>query len=257
MIKLRVAKRDEERQEYIQSLIKIARQALEAAGLPGDVQGRPKHLYGIYQKMERQSITFEEVYDLTAIRIITDSNMNCYAILGLIHSLWPPVPARFKDYVATPRTNLYQSLHTTVVGPQGEYVEFQIRTDEMHRINEYGVAAHWRYKELGQVSGKDEKVFSWLRQFVEWHKDLTDNRQFMDSVKLDLFHDVVFIFTPKGEVKRNAGRSNSGRFCLCHPYGNRRSLYWGKNQRKTCPIAAPANEWRYVRNFDFAVPGAP
>ena len=201
MLKLRVAKRDEERQDYIQSLIRMAKEALAEAGLSGDVQGRPKNLYSIYQKMERQSITFEEVYDLTAIRIVTDSKMSCYAILGLIHSLWPPVPGRFKDYVATPRSNLYQSLHTTVVGPQGEYVEFQIRTDEMHRINEYGVAAHWRYKEPSNVVGKDEKAFSWLRQFVEWHKDLTDNRQFMDTFKLDLFHDVVYVFTPKAEVK--------------------------------------------------------
>jgi GTP pyrophosphokinase len=201
MLKLRVAKRDEERQDYIQSLIRMAGEALTKAGLPGDVQGRPKHLYSNYPKMERQSITIEEVYDLTAIRIVTDSKMNCYAILGLIHSLWPPVPGRFKDYVATPRSNLYQSLHTTVVGPQGEYVEFQIRTEEMHGINEYGVAAHWRYKEPSKVAGKDEKAFSWLRQFVEWHKDLTDNRQFMDTFKLDLFHDVVYVFTPKAEVK--------------------------------------------------------
>ncbi|GJL52447.1 MAG: GTP pyrophosphokinase [Nitrospirales bacterium] len=201
MLKLRVAKRDEERQEFLEMLVDMAREALAKASLHGDIQGRPKHLYSIYQKMERQSITFEEVYDLSAVRIITDSKMNCYAILGLIHSLWPPVPGRFKDYVATPRANLYQSLHTTVVGPQGEYVEFQIRTEEMHRINEYGVASHWRYKEPGAVTGKDEKVFSWLRQFVEWHKDLSDNRQFMDSVKLDLFHDVVFVFTPLGEVK--------------------------------------------------------
>ena len=201
MLKLRVAKRDEERQDFIQQLIDLAREALAKAQLPAVIEGRPKHLYSIYQKMERQSITFEEVYDLTAIRIITDSKMNCYAILGLIHSQWPPVPGRFKDYVATPRANLYQSLHTTVIGPQGEYVEFQIRTEEMHRINEYGVASHWRYKEPGAASGKDEKIFSWLRQFVEWHKDLSDNRQFMDSVKLDLFHDVVFVFTPLGEVK--------------------------------------------------------
>jgi len=201
MLKLRVAKRDEERQDYIQSLIRMAGEALTKVGLPGDVQGRQKNLYSIYQKMERQSITFEEVYDLTAIRIVTDSKMNCYAILGLIHSLWPPVPGRFKDYVATPRANLYQSLHTTVVGPQGEYVEFQIRTEEMHGINEYGVAAHWRYKEPSKVAGKDENAFSWLRQFVEWHKDLTDNRQFMDTFKLDLFHDVVYVFTPKAEVK--------------------------------------------------------
>jgi len=201
MLILRLAKKDDERQAYIQSLIGIASKVLMDAGLPGHIEGRPKHLFSIFQKMERRAVSFDEIFDLTAIRIITDTKMTCYAILGLIHSMWPPVPGRFKDYIATPRSNLYQSLHTTVVGPQGEYVEFQIRTEEMHGINEYGVAAHWRYKESGKVVGRDEQVFSWLRQFVEWHKDLSDNRQFMDSVKLDLFHDVVFVFTPKGEVR--------------------------------------------------------
>ncbi|UCH90736.1 MAG: bifunctional (p)ppGpp synthetase/guanosine-3',5'-bis(diphosphate) 3'-pyrophosphohydrolase [Nitrospirota bacterium] len=201
LLKLRLAKRDDERQAYIQTLIQMAQEALTEAGLPGQIDGRPKHLFSIYQKMERRSVSFDEIYDLTAIRIVTDSKMNCYAVLGLIHSIWPPVPGRVKDYVATPRSNLYQSLHTTVVGPQGEYVEFQIRTAEMHRINEYGVAAHWLYKEPMKARGGDGEVFSWLRQFVEWHKDLSDNRQFMDSVKLDLFHDVVFVFTPKGEVR--------------------------------------------------------
>ncbi|MBI4401029.1 MAG: bifunctional (p)ppGpp synthetase/guanosine-3',5'-bis(diphosphate) 3'-pyrophosphohydrolase [Nitrospirae bacterium] len=200
-LKLRVAKRDEERQQYLEEVIRLVKQALAEAGLKGEVQGRPKHLYGVYQKMERQSISFEEVYDLTAIRIITDTKMNCYGILGLIHSLWRPVPGRFKDYIAIPKSNLYQSLHTTVVGPKGEHVEFQIRTEEMHRVAEYGIAAHWKYKERGQIDDKDKKVFSWLRQFVEWNQDLTDNRQFMDSVKLDLFHDVVYVFTPKGMVK--------------------------------------------------------
>jgi guanosine-3',5'-bis(diphosphate) 3'-pyrophosphohydrolase len=201
LLKARVAKRDEERQEYIDEVIGIVRHALAEATLKGEVQGRPKHLYGIYQKMERQSISFEEVYDLTAIRLITDTKMNCYAILGLIHSLWRPVPGRFKDYIAIPKSNLYQSLHTTVVGPKGEHVEFQIRTEEMHRIAEQGIAAHWKYKERGQIDDRDGKIFSWLRQFVEWHQDLTDNRQFMDTVKLDLFHDVVYVFTPKGMVK--------------------------------------------------------
>ena len=200
-LKTRVAKRDEERQEYIEEVIALVKKALEEAGLKGEVQGRPKHLYGIYQKMERQAISFEEVYDLTAIRIITDTKMNCYALLGLIHSLWRPVPGRFKDYIAIPKSNLYQSLHTTVVGPRGEHVEFQIRTEEMHRVAEQGIASHWKYKERGQIDDKEGKVFSWLRQLVEWHQDLPDNRQFMDSVKLDLFHDVVYVFTPKGMVK--------------------------------------------------------
>ncbi len=200
-LKMRVAKRDEDRQQYVQDVIQLVKQALIEAGLNGEVQGRPKHLYGISQKMERQAVSFDEVYDLAAVRIITDTKMNCYAALGLIHSLWRPVPGRFKDYIAIPKSNLYQSLHTTVIGPKGERVEFQIRTEEMHRISEYGIAAHWKYKEHGTIDDQEGKAFSWLRQFVEWHQDLADNRQFMDSVKLDLFHDVVYVFTPKGLVK--------------------------------------------------------
>ncbi len=200
-LRVSVAKRDEDRQVYIQEVIDLVKKAVEENGLPGAVYGRPKHLYGIYQKMKRQSISFDEVYDLTALRIITDSKMSCYALLGVIHSLWRPLPGRFKDYIAIPKSNLYQSLHTTVVGPKGEHVEFQIRTDEMHRVAEYGIAAHWKYKEQGRVGDKDSKAFGWLRQFVEWQKDLPDNRQFMDSVKLELFHDVVYVFTPKGSVK--------------------------------------------------------
>ena len=200
-LRVSVAKRDEDRQQYIQEVRALVEKALAENGLVGAVYGRPKHLYGIYQKMNKQSISFEEVYDLTALRIITDTKMNCYALLGVIHSLWRPLPGRFKDYIAIPKFNLYQSLHTTVVGPKGEHVEFQIRTDEMHRVAEYGIAAHWKYKEQGRVEDKDSKAFGWLRQFIEWQKDLPDNRQFMDSVKLELFHDVVYVFTPKGTVK--------------------------------------------------------
>ncbi|MDH4080013.1 MAG: bifunctional (p)ppGpp synthetase/guanosine-3',5'-bis(diphosphate) 3'-pyrophosphohydrolase [Nitrospira sp.] len=200
-LRVRVAKRDEDRQQYIQEVRGLVEKALAENGLVGAVNGRPKHLYGIYQKMKKQSISFEEVYDLTALRIITDTKMNCYALLGVIHSLWRPLPGRFKDYIAIPKSNLYQSLHTTVVGPKGEHVEFQIRTEEMHRVAEYGIAAHWKYKEQGRVQDKDSKTFGWLRQFIEWQQDLPDNRQFMDSVKLELFHDVVYVFTPKGIVK--------------------------------------------------------
>jgi len=200
-LRVRVAKRDEDRQQYIDEVSQLVKKAMQENGLAGQVYGRPKHLYGIYQKMNKQSITFEEVYDLTALRIVTDTKMNCYAVLGVIHSVWRPVPGRFKDYIAIPKSNLYQSLHTTVVGPKGEHVEFQIRTEEMHRIAEHGIAAHWKYKEQGHVEDRDSKAFGWLHQFVEWQEDLTDNRQFMDSVKLDLFHDVVYVFTPKGVVK--------------------------------------------------------
>jgi GTP pyrophosphokinase len=200
-LRVRVAKRDEDRQQYVDEVMGLVQKAMQENGLAGQVYGRPKHLYGIYQKMNKQSIAFEEVYDLTALRIVTDVKMNCYALLGVIHSLWRPVPGRFKDYIAIPKSNLYQSLHTTVVGPKGEHVEFQIRTEDMHRIAEHGIAAHWKYKEQGDVANRDSKAFGWLHQFVEWQEDLVDNRQFMDSVKLDLFHDVVYVFTPKGIVK--------------------------------------------------------
>ena len=197
----RVAKRVEEREQYIRDVIGIVRAKLVEHGLAGEVAGRPKHLYSIYQKMEAQGISFEEIYDLTAIRVITDTPMNCYGIMGLIHSLWRPVPGRFKDYIGVPKSNHYQSLHTTIAGPKGEHVEFQIRTRDMHRVAEEGIAAHWTYKERGEIDERDKLVFTWLRQLLESHQDLTDNRQFMESVKLNLYSDVVYVFTPKGAVK--------------------------------------------------------
>ncbi len=197
----RVAQRVEEREQYIQEVIGVVRAKLAEHGLVGEMVGRSKHLYSVYQKMEKQGVSFEEVYDLTAIRVITDTQMNCYAIMGLIHSLWRPVPGRFKDYIGVPKSNHYQSLHTTVVGPKGEHVEFQIRTHEMHRIAQEGIAAHWTYKEQGEIDETEKRVFTWLRQLLESHQDLTDNRQFMESVKLDLYSDVVYVFTPKGAVK--------------------------------------------------------
>jgi GTP pyrophosphokinase len=151
--------------------------------------------------MREKHAGFAQVSDLFGFRIVVPTLSDCYVALGVLHQLYKPVPGRFKDYIAIPKSNLYPSLPTTVVGPKGEHVEFQIRTEEMHRIAEHGIAAHWKYKEQGQVADRDSKAFGWLHQFVEWHEDLTDNRQFMDSVKLDLFHDVVYVFTPKGIVK--------------------------------------------------------
>jgi GTP pyrophosphokinase len=196
----KVAKQLAERQRYVDSVIETVKTAMTQYQFAGRVLGRPKHFYGIYSKMERREIPFEEVYDLIGIRIITDSKIACYGILGMIHSLWKPVPGRFKDYIGVPKSNLYQSLHTTVIGPQAEHVEFQIRTDEMNRVAEEGIAAHWRYKEHGQIDEKDTRLFAWLRQLVEWQQDLTDNRQFLNSIKMDLFSDVIYVFTPKGDV---------------------------------------------------------
>ncbi|OGW35127.1 MAG: GTP pyrophosphokinase [Nitrospirae bacterium GWD2_57_9] len=197
----KVNQRRIERESYINELIETMKRQLAEHGYKGEVKGRPKHFYSIYQKMLKQGIAFEDVYDLIAIRIITDSKVNCYAIMGLIHSLWTPVPGRFKDFIGVPKSNLYQSLHTTVIGPKGERVEFQIRTEEMHRIAEEGIAAHWRYKEKSAVSQREEQQFAWLRQLLEWQRDLPDAREFMETVKGDLFPDVVYVFTPRGDVK--------------------------------------------------------
>jgi GTP pyrophosphokinase len=190
-----------ERESYINELIEIMKKQLAEHGYQGEVKGRPKHFYSIYQKMLKQGIAFEDIYDLIAIRIITDTKVNCYAILGLIHSLWTPVPGRFKDFIGVPKSNLYQSLHTTIIGPKGERVEFQIRTEEMHRLAEEGIAAHWRYKEKSAISQRDEKQYAWLRQLLEWQKDVPDAKEFMETVKGDLFPDVVYVFTPRGDVK--------------------------------------------------------
>lgn len=197
----RVAQRRVERQAYIEDLIEIVKRRLAEHGFKGEVTGRPKHFYGIWQKMQKQGISFDDVYDLIAIRIITDTKVNCYAILGLIHSLWTPVPGRFKDFIGVPKSNLYQSLHTTVIGPKGQRVEFQIRTEDMHRVAEEGIAAHWRYKERAALSQRDEQQFAWLRQLLEWQRDLPDAKEFMETVKGDLFPDVVYVFTPRGDVR--------------------------------------------------------
>ncbi len=197
----KVAQKKVERQAYIDELIEIMKRQLAEHGYKGDVKGRPKHFFSIWQKIKKQGISFEDVYDLIAVRIITDTKVNCYAILGLIHSLWTPVPGRFKDFIGVPKSNLYQSLHTTVIGPKGERVEFQIRTEEMHRIAEEGIAAHWRYKERSAVSQREEQQFAWLRQLVEWQQDLTDAKEFMETVKGDLFPDVVYVFTPRGDIR--------------------------------------------------------
>lgn len=197
----KVAKRREEQEGYIGEVAEIVKNKLKEEGLPGDVSGRIKHYYGIYQKMQKQRITFEQVHDVLGLRIITDTNANCYAILGLVHSLWTPIPGRFKDYIGVPRSNMYQSLHTTVIGPKGERVEFQIRTSEMHRIAEQGIASHWKYKERGEVDEKSSRYISWLRDLIQAQKELADAEDFLEAVKGEVVPEVVYVFTPKGEIK--------------------------------------------------------
>ncbi|HXG15221.1 MAG TPA: bifunctional (p)ppGpp synthetase/guanosine-3',5'-bis(diphosphate) 3'-pyrophosphohydrolase [Calidithermus sp.] len=197
----RVAKRRLEREAEINQVIAIIERKLTEVGIKAQIRGRPKHFYSIWKKMHDQGREFDEIYDLTAVRVITDTVRDCYGALGVIHSLWKPVPGRFKDFIAMPKVNMYQSLHTTVIGPKGDPVEIQIRTWEMHRIAEEGIAAHWLYKE--KKSGKDrlDDSLLWLRQLLETQQELKDPREFLDTVRVDLFPDEVYVFTPKGDVK--------------------------------------------------------
>jgi len=207
----RVSSRAKERDRFVAEVIELIRDRLKENGIDAQIYGRVKHLYSIWRKMRMQELPFEQIHDLIAFRVIVGNVAQCYEALGLIHSLWKPVPGRFKDYIAIPKPNMYQSLHTTVVGPRAERIEIQIRTDEMHRVAEQGVAAHWRYKEGGRPDGKgprkdgiragDAETYGWLRQLLEWQRELSDPTEFLETVKVDLFADEVFVFTPKGDVK--------------------------------------------------------
>ena len=196
----KVAKKKEEQEGYLGEVVKIIEVKLAEASISSKIIGRVKHYYGIFQKTQKQRIPFEEVYDVLALRITTDTEADCYGILGLIHSLWTPVPGRFKDYIGAPKSNLYQSLHTTVIGPKGEKVEFQIRTYKMDKVAEEGIASHWKYKEHRPIAEKDDKYFSWLRDLIHSQKDLPSAKEFLEAVKGNIFPDVVYVFTPKGDV---------------------------------------------------------
>ncbi|MBI9081271.1 MAG: bifunctional (p)ppGpp synthetase/guanosine-3',5'-bis(diphosphate) 3'-pyrophosphohydrolase [Pseudodesulfovibrio sp.] len=193
---------------YIEKVISLIDDLFKKNSIKGQVHGRTKHLHSIHVKMEQQGLTFDEIFDLIAFRIILKSLKDCYAVLGLIHSLWRPVSGRFKDYISIPKANMYQSLHSTVIGPDGERIEFQIRTEEMNQIAEYGVAAHWQYKEVGKGSkrGKaagtrDAERYTWLRQIMDWQRELSDPREFMSSLRLEMFQEEVYVFTPNGDIK--------------------------------------------------------
>lgn len=189
-----------ERERYVNEAGAFVSKELDALGIHAEISGRAKHFYSIYSKMTRKGREFNEIYDLTAMRVIVDSVKDCYGAVGVIHSLWKPLPGRFKDFVAMPKFNMYQSLHTTVIGPEGRPLEIQIRTREMHDMAEFGIAAHWIYKQDPTSSEGDGKL-KWLRRLLDWQQEMSDPKEFMDTLKVDLFEDEVFVFTPKGEVK--------------------------------------------------------
>jgi guanosine-3',5'-bis(diphosphate) 3'-pyrophosphohydrolase len=186
---------------YVAEVSERLRQVMTEAEIPVQINGRSKHLWSIYQKMKRTARDFEQIQDIVAFRVLTGSVRDCYAALGIVHSHWTPVPGRFKDFIALPKPNLYQSLHTTVIGPRSERMEVQIRTEDMHHTADHGIAAHWQYKEKTPLGPADRKAFAWLHQLMEWQRDLKDPTEFIETVKIDLFEEEVFVFTPKGDVK--------------------------------------------------------
>lgn len=203
----KIALRKSEREKFVQSIVKDVREQMDKAGIKAEIDGRAKHFFSIYKKMVNQEKTLDQIYDLFAVRIIVDTVKDCYAALGIIHEMYKPIPGRFKDYIAMPKQNMYQSLHTTLIGPNGQPFEIQIRTFEMHRTAEYGIAAHWKYKEAANgikpAAQQEEEKLSWLRQILEWQRDMSDNKEFLSLLKsdLDLFNENVYCFSPAGDVK--------------------------------------------------------
>jgi GTP pyrophosphokinase len=196
-----LASRRAVRERYIDRTMKVLAAELEKAGVKAELSGRPKHLWSIAEKMKRKHVGVDQVYDLLAVRVIVADVPTCYAVLGVAHTLWPPIPGQFDDYIAVPKNNMYQSLHTAVMGPDGQPIEIQVRTHDMHTLAEYGIAAHWRYKEGGKGDANYESKLAWVRQLMEWQHDVADATEFVESLKVDVFQDQVFVFTPKGEVK--------------------------------------------------------
>ncbi|MBP1747614.1 MAG: relA [Deltaproteobacteria bacterium] len=196
-----IAQKKKEREAYINEVIALLRQKLDEFHVEADIFGRAKHLYSIYRKMTIEGLNIDDIYDIIAFRVVVKTIKECYEALGIIHAAYKPIPGKFSDYIALPKANMYQSLHTKIMGPHGEKIEIQIRTKEMHRLAEEGIAAHWKYKEGKVFNPKEDKIFAWLRRIIEWQQELKDNKEFMEIFKIDLFPDEVYVFTPNGDVR--------------------------------------------------------
>ena len=196
-----ISQKKKEREAYINEVIGLLRQRLDQFHLKANIFGRAKHLYSIYRKMTLEGLNIDDIYDIIAFRVVVETIKECYEALGIIHAFYKPIPGKFSDYIALPKANMYQSLHTKIMGPHGEKIEIQIRTKDMHRLAEEGIAAHWKYKEGNVFNPKEDKIFAWLRRIIEWQQELKDNKEFMEIFKIDLFPDEVYVFTPRGDVR--------------------------------------------------------
>ena len=240
------------RESYIERAIAELRPSLEAAGIEADIEGRPKHIYSIWKKMQRKGAEFGEIYDVYAIRLLVDEVRDCYAALGIVHSIWRPIPGQFDDYIAVPKNNLYQSLHTAVIALDGKPLEIQIRTHQMHQVSEVGIAAHWRYKEGTKSDREYDAKLAWLRQLMDWQRDVSesDATEFVEGIKLDIFQDQVFVFTPEGRHQGPAGGRHAARLRLPDPHRRRPPDDRGQGQQPARPARLPAQERRHRRDRD-------
>ena len=236
------------RETYIQRSIDELRPKLEAAGIKADIEGRPKHIYSIWKKMQRKGAEFGEIYDVYAIRLLVDEVKDCYAALGIVHSIWRPIPGQFDDYIAVPKNNLYQSLHTAVIAIDGKPLEIQIRTHQMHQVSEVGIAAHWRYKEGTKSDREYDAKLAWLRQLMDWQRDVADATEFVEGIKLDIFQDQVFVFTPKGDIKDLPNGATPLDFAYrIHTDVGHRTI-GAKVNNRLVPARLPAQERRHRRD---------
>ncbi len=241
------------REAYVERAMEVLDQALLESGIKAELSGRPKHIFSIYKKMQRKRAEFGEIYDVHALRVLVEDVRECYAALGVVHSLWRPIPGQFDDYIAMPKNNMYQSLHTAVVALDGKPLEVQIRSQEMHRVSEIGIAAHWRYKEGSRADRAYDAKLAWVRQLMDWQQDVSDATEFIEGVKLDIFQDQVFVFTPRGDVKDMPAGATPLDFAYRIHTEVGHACIGAKVNNRLVPLGLQAEERRHRRDRDHQV----